>query len=199
MFGEKAPDPNVTPMRVIAGKFKSQVLKMPKGMKIRPTSQKVKAALFNMLGGELSGSSFLELFAGSGNVGIEALSRGANKVVFVECSRICIKTIKENLAKLKLLAKPDVVVLPVDVDRALIKLTQQGEKFDFVFLDPPYYQDKLKNCLIKLSHYDILNPRAYVIAERRKGQILPQQLAKLKVMFTKRYGDTALSFYQREV
>jgi len=184
-------------MRIISGRFKGHVLKVPKGVEIRPTSEKVKKALFDILGAAISGASFLELFAGTGSVGLEAKSRGAARVFFVENNRICIKTIKENLAKLRLLREPDVVLLPMDVDEALALLHQKSDKFDFIFLDPPYAQKHLKNSLIKIAQYDILNPRSYVIAEYRKEQILPQGLAKLKLMFTKRYGDTALSFYEK--
>ncbi|MCQ9208245.1 MAG: 16S rRNA (guanine(966)-N(2))-methyltransferase RsmD [Omnitrophica bacterium] len=181
-------------MRVIAGKFKGRILKMPKGAKIRPSSQKIKAALFNILGEQIHGASFLELFAGSGNIGIEALSHGAVKVTFVERNRLCIKAIQSNLKRLGLEAE----ILSFDVERAIHLLKQKGEKFDFVFLDPPYYEDKLKNCLIKLGRYDILRPHSYVIAEHNKREVLPEQLPRLKLMFTKRYGDAALSFYRKE-
>lgn len=185
-------------MRIISGKFKGHILKVPKGVKIRPTSEKVKKALFDILGAAISGASFLELFAGTGSVGLEAKSRGASKVLFVENNRRCVKTIRENLAKLKLLRDPDVVLLAVDVGEGLEMLARQAERFDFIFLDPPYAQEHLKKSLIIITQYDILNPRSYVIAEHGKEQILPQRLAKLKLMFTKRYGDTSLSFYQNK-
>jgi len=181
-------------MKVIAGRFKGRQLTMPKGAKIRPSSQKVKEALFNILGQEISGASFLELFAGSGNIGIEGLSRGAACVTFVENNRLCIRAIKDNLKRLGVSAE----VLSLDAERAIELLGQKGERFDFVFLDPPYYQDKLKNCLIKLNSYDILGPHSYVIAEHNKREALPQQLPKLRLMFTKSYGDAVLSFYQRK-
>ena len=182
---------------------------MPKGIKMRPTSQKVKEALFCILGKELCRASFLELFAGSGNIGIEARSRGAEEVFFVENNRMCIKTIEGNLARLripynyglrpqKVKKEASVTLIPLDAERAVKMLYLRCEKFDFVFLDPPYYyQNKLKNCLIKICLYDILKPHSYVIAEHHKKQILPQQILRLRLMFTKSYGDTALSFYQR--
>ena len=186
---------------------------MPRGIKIRPTSQKVKEALFCILGKELCGASFLELFAGSGNIGIEARSRGAERVFFVESNRFCIKTIKANLARLripynyglrpqKVKKEASVTLIPLDAERAVKMRYRRREKFDFVFLDPPYYQTQPrkspKNSLIKLCLYDILKPHSYVIAEHHKKQILPQQILRLRLMFTKSYGDTALSFYQRE-
>jgi len=195
-------------MRVIAGKFKGRILKMPRGIKMRPTSQKVKEALFCILGKELCGASFLELFAGSGNIGIEAESRGAQKVFFVENNRMCVKTIESNLTRLripynyglrpqKVKKEASVTLIPLDAERAVKMLYRRREKFDFVFLDPPYYQTQLRNSLIKICLYDILKLHSCVIAEHHKKQILPQQILGLRLMFTKSYGDTALSFYQR--
>lgn len=164
-------------------------------MKIRPTSQKVKEALFSILGSQIYKVSFLELFAGSGSVGIEAISRGAGQVFFVENNRLCIKAIEENLRSLGL-THSSVTLLPFAAERAIKALARKRQRLDFVFLDPPYYEDKLKKSLIKLSFYDILNPRSRVIAEHNRKQVLPQQLSGLKLMFTKTYGDTALSFYK---
>lgn len=196
-------------MRVISGKFKGRILKVPRGLRIRPTSQKVKEALFDILGKQINNASFLELFAGSGSIGIEAKSRGAGSIFLVESKRSCIEAIRKNLVQLNILynygLKPqnskkqaDVTLLPIDVERALQTLSQKGVKFDFVFLDPPYFQDKLKNSLIKICHYDIVSVRSYVIAEHHKDEILPHLLLTLRLMFTRRYGDAALSFYQKE-
>lgn len=196
-------------MRVISGKFKGRILKMPRGTKIRPTSQKVKEALFSILGTKIHGASFLELFAGSGSIGIEAKSRGAKSVFLVENNRSCVKTIQKNLEQLeisydnglksqKTRKRVDLTLLPVDVEKALKMFCQNGEKFDFVFLDPPYFQDKLKNSLIKICHYDILNPRSYVVAEHHKSENFPHLLLTLRLMFSRRYGDAALTFYQKE-
>ncbi|MFC1630956.1 16S rRNA (guanine(966)-N(2))-methyltransferase RsmD [Candidatus Omnitrophota bacterium] len=182
-------------MRIISGKLKGRVLKIPKGIKIRPSSQKVKQALFNILGDQVSGSSFLELFAGTGSVGIEAFSRGANRVVLVENNRLCLQAIAENLKSLQV-PQAAFKLLGVSVQRAMKLSEQRNEKFDLVFLDPPYHQDQLKNSLIDLSLCDILASQSWVIAEHKKDEILPHLINRLKVMFTKTYGDTALSFYQ---
>jgi 16S rRNA (guanine(966)-N(2))-methyltransferase RsmD len=195
-------------MRVTVGKYKGQILRTPKGVKIRPSAQKLKQALFNIIGRDICGAAFLELFAGSGNIGIEALSRGAHKVFFVENKQICIKTIARNLRQLRICycyglgaagvkqPEPYVVLFPLNVEKALKLLSRKHQRFNFVFLDPPYYQDQLKNNLLKISHYDILSPRSYVIAEHHRRQILPELLGELKLMFTRKYGDTVLSFYR---
>lgn len=196
-------------MRVIAGRFGGRRLSIPRGAGIRPTAQKVKEALFSILGEKIDGASFLELFAGGGNVGIEAISRGAAKVVFVENNRACLKTIGANLDKLgisynyglkPLREKPgiQVSILALDAQGALRQLEQNDQKFDLVFLDPPYYQNCLKNALIKISHYDILRPRAFVISEHSKRQGPAHHPLTLKLILSKDYGDTALSFYQKE-
>lgn len=176
---------------------------MPQGVTIRPTKDMVKEALFSILGKKVCAASFLELFAGSGSIGIEAKSRGAKVVTFVENNRLCIRAIEANLRRMGITA----ALLPLDAERAVKVLDQKRQKFDFIFLDPPYYQDKprpcvqgrdkLKNCLIKICHYDILKPHSLVIAEHSKRQILPQQLVTLRLKLTKRYGDAVLSFYQK--
>ena len=179
-------------MRVIAGKFKGHILKMPKALRIRPTKDMVREALFSILGKRVCTASFLELFAGSGSVGIEAKSRGAKTVTFVENNRLCIRALAANLRRLGISA----TVLALDAEKAIEAFGRKKQRFDLVFLDPPYYQDKLKNCLIKICRYDILNARSLVIAEHSKGEVLPELLPRLKVVFTKRYGEGVLTFYQ---
>jgi 16S rRNA (guanine(966)-N(2))-methyltransferase RsmD len=199
-------------MRIISGRFKGRILKSPKGAGLRPTSQRVKEALFNILGERICGASFLELFAGSGSIGIEALSRGAKRVVFVENNRLCIKAIQENLALLGV-ASNCVTILPLTVQKALTHLAAKGDKFDLVFLDPPYnqkspllcfpektrgdHQIELKNSLIKAAQCGILNPCSYLIAEHSKRGGAPQGVCGLNLIFSKGYGDTELSFYEK--
>ena len=195
---------------------------MPKG--IRPTQDKVRKALFDILA-DVQGLSFLELFAGSGAVGFEALSRGAGELVLAECSRDCILTIKKNIESLN---EPSCVVLPFESARVIKLLHEKKRSFDIIFLDPPYYQEKAtpranRNCagvplseatpepigrfgvppsaakktLQMLGAYDILAPNGFLIAQHFKKDNLPEHLGDLVLFKQNRYGDTLLSFYRK--
>jgi len=178
-------------MRIISGKYKGRIIKMPKG--IRPTQDKVRKALFDILG-SMEGLAFLELFAGSGAVGLEALSQGASEAVFVEKDRRCIEEIKQNLSVLAFWRSR---VLALDVLVAIERLNKASEKFDIIFLDPPYYQDLVKKTLQTLSGYDILAPNGFVIVQHFKKDNLPEALGDLRLFKQARYGDTLLSFYRK--
>jgi len=185
-------------MRIISGKYKGRTIKMPKG--IRPTQDKVRKALFDILG-NIEGLSFLELFAGSGAVGLEALSQGAKEAVFVEKDRKCTEKIKENLSALGLVELPACRqagrVIELDVFKAIEQLNNQGRKFDIIFLDPPYYQELAKKALQTLSAYDILAPNGFVIIQHFKKDSLPEALGDLRLFKQAKYGDSVLSFYRR--
>ncbi len=164
---------------------------MPKG--IRPTQDKVRKALFDILG-DIEGLSFLEFFAGSGAVGLEAISQGAGEVVFVENNPGCINALKNNLAYI-----PDITyyILNLDVREAVKKLAKDGKKFDIIFLDPPYYQDMAKKTLQTLSAYDILAPNGFIVAQHFKKDALPDTIGSLAAVKQARYGDTLLSLYKK--
>ncbi len=164
---------------------------MPNG--IRPTQDKVRKALFDILG-DIEGSSFLELFAGSGAVGIEALSRGAKQVVFVENSSDCLKALKNNFTYL---LPATYYLLPADAAKAIDKLGEERAKFDIIFLDPPYYREMSKKILQMLGAYDILAPNGFVVVQHFKKESLPKESGKLIIIKESRYGDTLLSFYRK--
>ena len=177
-------------MRIISGKYKGRLIKMPKG--IRPTQNKVRKALFDILG-DIKGLSFLELFAGSGAVGIEALSKGAKEVVFVEEDRRCVEQIKENLKLIGLLSYP---VMALDIAKALKNLAEKKKNFDIVFLDPPYYEGLAKKTLQTLGACDIVAPNGFVIVQHFKKDDLPEASGDLVLFKQAKYGDTVLSFYK---
>src|SRR5881296_3090506 len=123
-------------MRIIAGKFRGRKLKSPPSLQTRPTSDRLRETLFNILAPRIEGNRFLDLCAGSGAVGIEALSRGASAVVFIERSRPACATIKQNLTSLGV--DRDVRIINQDVEAALAQLENEAKRFDIVFFDPPY-------------------------------------------------------------
>jgi 16S rRNA (guanine966-N2)-methyltransferase len=178
-------------MRIIAGEYKNRRINMPSH--IRPTQDKVRKALFDILG-DVCGLRFLELFAGSGAVGLEALSRGAAELTLVEHNRDALKTINKNIASLKL---ESCEVYALQADKAIKKFHRDQNKFDIIFLDPPYYGEISKKTLQILGAYDILAPNGLIIAQHFKKESLPEAEGDLTLFRQSRYGDTALSFYKK--
>jgi len=178
-------------MRITTGIYKGRRINMPKD--IRPTQEKVRKALFDILG-DISGLSFLEVFAGSGAIGIEALSRGAKEVVFIEKDKKCIQAIKDNLMLLGYLGYR---VIGLDTLEAIKRISQQNDKFNIIFLDPPYYKDLAKKTLKILGAYDILAPNGFIIVQHFKKESLPGVQGGLVLFKQAHYGDTVLSFYRK--
>lgn len=150
-------------MRVIAGKARRLQLKTVSGMNTRPTTDRIKETLFNMINNDIYGTVFLDLFSGSGAIGIEALSRGAKKAYFVENNRKAIQCIKDNLEFTRL--ADDAVVLERDVISALSGLKSKNITFDFVFMDPPYNKSLEKEVLTFLVKTDLINKNTIIIIE----------------------------------
>ena len=149
-------------MRVIAGKARRLPLKTVKGMDTRPTTDRIKETLFNMIQNEVPGCRFLDLFAGSGGIGIEALSRGAVRAVFVESDRKASGCIRDNLSFTKL--EENAVLMTADVFAALIRLEGQ-EPFDIIFMDPPYEKKKKKRVLEALKGSSLVDEDTLIIIE----------------------------------
>ncbi|MBI4641954.1 MAG: 16S rRNA (guanine(966)-N(2))-methyltransferase RsmD [Candidatus Tectomicrobia bacterium] len=180
-------------MKILGGSNKGRKLKSFHGLDIRPTPNRVKESLFNTLGAKISGSDFLDLFAGAGGVGIEALSRGAGQVVFVDQSRKALALIRQNLALCKSEGKAE--ILGIDIFEALKLLSVQGARFDIVFLDPPYRSLLHDSTLIELSRKDFLKPEGIVIAEHYFKQQPATLYGSLTLIKRRRFGDTELSYY----
>lgn len=149
-------------MRVIAGKARRIQLKTIEGLDTRPTTDRIKETLFNMIAHGLCDTSFLDLFAGSGAIGIEAISRGAKEAVFVEKNSKAVMCIKENLKNTKFTDQAE--VLQTDVISALSRL-EGRKKFDYIFMDPPYNQQLEKAVLEYLANSDLLSEEAVIIVE----------------------------------
>ena len=149
-------------MRVIAGKARSIPLKTVEGLDTRPTTDRIKETLFNMLQNELADCLFVDLFSGSGGIGIEALSRGARKAIFVEKAPKAVECIKENLKKTKL--ENEAVVIAADAVSAIYRLNQ-SEPADFIFMDPPYQQQLEKQVLEALKNSPLVDEYTTIIVE----------------------------------
>lgn len=179
-------------MRIIAGEFKGRRLAAVKG-RIRPTSDKVREAIFNILGPAVAGARVLDLFAGTGALTLEALSRGAREAVIVEDQGAALSVLRQNLEVLGL--RERVRVLPLPVMAALKKLAAQGERFSLIFLDPPYGRGLARNTLEALEGSVMLRPAARIVAEHSHREILPERLGNLVLSQVRRYGDTQVTFY----
>jgi len=187
-------------MRVVAGTYRSRILKSLKGLALRPTSDKLRETLFNVLGSGMAGSRFVDLFAGTGAIGIEALSRGAAEVVFIENHASAANLIRKNLESLGV--RSGATVLAVDALRGLDMLAARHRPsdppFDFIFLDPPYAAaDDYARVLRFLGAAAFLAPGGIVIAEHHRKFDLPEHSGELQRVRVLKQGDTALSFFRR--
>ncbi len=182
-------------MRIISGEFKSRKIEFPKSRLTRPMTDRVIETIFNILGGLVVGKHVLDLFAGSGSLGLEALSRGALDVTFVDKADWAIRTIRKNLDTLGLVHKSQVI--RGNVLRIIDKLKRQGQLFSLVFIDPPFNQGLVKKALIKLDLSGILTPFAQVVVGHTKQEEIPTSLQELKLTRTKRIGQACLSFLFR--
>ena len=183
-------------MRIIAGIYKSRLINSPNGVELRPTSDRVKESLFGILGASVIDKNVLDLFSGTGNLGIEALSRGVKSCVFVDNNPRCVAAIKKNLESLKITESAEVILK--DALRYIKKAKEEGIVFDLIFLDPPYYKDMIKKFLILLNDYNIITTLGIITAEHHKRDELPQpqELKNLKLYREEKYGGTFLSFFK---
>jgi 16S rRNA (guanine(966)-N(2))-methyltransferase RsmD len=176
-------------MRITTGKYRNRKLHMPRG--IRPTQDKVRKAVFDILG-DISELTFLELFAGSGAVGFEALSRGAAELTLVEFNHDSILAIKRNIA---LLNAEGCNLYHLEADKAIKILSMNKKRFDIIFIDPPYHKDMGKKILQTLEGYDILSPNGLIVVQHSRLEELPIDGLKFSLIKEAKYGDTWLSIF----
>lgn len=179
-------------MRVITGTARGAKLKTMEGLTTRPTSDRVKEAIFNIIQFDIEGRRVLDLFGGSGQLAIEALSRGAAYGVIVDQSAEAVKVIKDNLKKVKFDQRA--AVMQLDYQRYLASCR---EKFDIIFLDPPYKEKFLENALQKISEIDILSEGGIIICERPREKMLPAEVGDLICSKDYNYGKTSVNLYTR--
>ncbi|MEW6087209.1 MAG: 16S rRNA (guanine(966)-N(2))-methyltransferase RsmD [bacterium] len=159
---------------------------------LRPTQNKVKQAIFNIFQNEIINSEFLDLFAGTGQIGIEALNHGAKNIVLVENNPVLIKKLNEINADKK------IEIVKKDVFFAIGNFYRQNKKFDFVFADPPYHENLYDKILTELEKHDILNTQGRLILEHYWRENLPEETPVFKVWQKKKYGDTVLTIYKKK-
>ncbi|NMB34310.1 MAG: 16S rRNA (guanine(966)-N(2))-methyltransferase RsmD [Clostridium sp.] len=181
-------------LRVISGTARGHKLKTIKGNNTRPTSDRVKESLFSIIAGIIPNSNVLDLYAGTGSIGIEALSRGARLAYFVDKSRGCYALIKDNLENTKLVDRGYVVL--ADVFSALNRLGRDGNRFDIIFVDPPYGQGLIEETLKYIENNDIIGSRGIIIAEHDINDNIPAIIGGLKRYRQQKYGDTVMSFFK---
>jgi 16S rRNA (guanine(966)-N(2))-methyltransferase RsmD len=184
-------------VRVIGGTFKSRVLKTAFGNATRPTADRLKETLFNLFQTEIEGSRFLDCFAGSGSIGIEAISRGARSVTFIESSPLGSEIIRENIASLGLASSNEYRLLNKTVEAGLKILQRTGVKFDIVFLDPPYAAaSEYPRVLEAVQQHQIIGNEASIVAEHSKHLKLENRIGDLVRVRQVRQGDSVLSIYR---
>ncbi len=206
-------------MRITTGQFAGRTIQLPKGPEIRPTLDHVRQAMFNLIGGRVQGARVLDLFSGTGALGIEALSRGAAHVTFVDRSLFCVRAIEENLKNLGLGSGTSSVFTLVrsEVLTAIRHLGRDEESFDLILLDPPYGRELARKSLIASLQCAIVSQTGLVVIEHEKRDELPARLlcggpARLacggppneekegwwQMCRSERYGDTKLTFYIKQ-
>ena len=183
-------------MRIIAGALKGRMILSPPGMKVRPTSDRARETLFSVLGEGVSGSAFLDLFAGTGAVGLEALSRGAREAVFVEKDKGAASTLAGNIQRMAV--QESCRLMATDWLTACRRLKREGKVYEFVFADPPYGEPLAGICLSSSFTSDIMRFWGTLIVEHRRGESLPAPPEGLTGVREIVSGEAAFSLYKKE-
>jgi len=180
-------------LRVVAGSFRGRKLETIDDRTVRPTSDKVKESLFNIIAEYILDSQFLDLFAGSGAIGIEALSRGSTNVFFVDISNDSLKILKKNLSTLHIEDK--IEMYNADYKTAIEKFKFKNIKFNIIYIDPPYFKAIAQDALALVEEASILSQNGIIAVEHDEKDSMPQNQGKLFLLKQKKYGGTKLSFY----
>lgn len=181
-------------MRIISGTSRGRRLTAPRGKILRPTSDRVKESIFNILGKEVEGKVVLDLFAGTGNLGIEALSRGAARATFVERAREALRAIQRNLLQCGFTDRAEVI--PKEVERAITLLESRRESFDLILMDPPYESGWIERTLNKLNRHRIFHEGSMLVIEHGRREPLPNTTADWTILKQRTMGDTIITILQ---
>lgn len=183
-------------LRVIGGAARGVPLKAPDERTTRPTMDRIKESVFNILMPYITDTAILDIFAGSGSLGIEALSRGAKSAVFVDNGRKCRDIIMDNLKKTRFTQQA--TVLAMDVEKALRYLSKNQEKFDIIFMDPPYNMNFVVRTIQNIDDFDIMSEEGILACEHHMNENPPEKVGNLVKTRVKSYGETLYSFYEKE-
>ena len=183
-------------MRVTGGRRRGRVLRVPPGRQVRPTTDRVRQALFNILGASVGGARVLDLFAGTGSLAIEALSRGAREALLVEADPRVARVLAQNLRDLGLAPGGSAVVWRQDALAAVAKLAGGSRTFDLVVADPPYRQGLARRVVAAVGQRGLVTAGGWMVVEHDPRESLPDRAGGLVKVDARRYGDTALSFYR---
>ncbi len=183
-------------MRISSGDRRGRRLRSPRGRQVRPTSDFLRQAVFNILGLRVQGARLLDLFAGTGAVGLEALSRGASAVTFVERDARAAESLRGNVAALEFTDR--VRLIAGDALPTLARLEAAGEVFDIIFVDPPYAGDLVSRCMERLARGAVLSDNGVLVVQAFHKTALPERAGVLARLRERRYGESALTFYAKE-
>lgn len=188
--------------RIISGRYKGHRLYMPRGTSTRPSTDRFKESLFNVLAGSFSGLRWLDAFAGSGQIGLEALSRGAAEVYFVEADRRAARVLERNLEALKLDNSEQVKLFPCRLEQAIQQFTERSIRFDYIYLDPPWQREKAYTRLEEsLLRGELITPETRIVTESENSHPCPFATVAEKIgyapLFERDYGAARLTIYGR--
>jgi 16S rRNA (guanine966-N2)-methyltransferase len=182
-------------MRITGGEFRGRKICAPKGRGTRPTLEVVRKAIFDIIGGKVEQAHCLDLFCGSGALGLEAISRGALDVVFCDISRVAIEAVRSNIARLDIKGSR-YTLMHMEATKALSLLQKEGKQFDICFVDPPFFQALYDESLVLLGNLGLLKNGAVVVVEASKKVALSDCNNRLCLVKTRRYGDTTITIYE---
>ena len=183
-------------MRITGGMFRGRRIQTSRTGVYRPTQDKVRAAIFNHLGGFVRGAAVLDLYCGTGSLGMEALSRGASRVVFCDQSQSAIRSLRQTLQKFDV-DETAYRIVRSDAVSLCSRLSGQGDRFDLIFVDPPYEAGLYNGILVALGSMPVAGDNAVVVVEHSKRIELPGEMGRLVRYLEKAYGDTRISYYSK--